>query len=44
MHKLAIALLLTLSATLILGIFPGTILSMARTGAATFAAVSTGTQ
>jgi NADH-quinone oxidoreductase subunit N len=42
--SITIALLLTLSATLILGIFPGTILSMARTGAATFAAVSTGTQ
>jgi NADH-quinone oxidoreductase subunit N len=39
--SLTIALLLTISATLILGIFPGRILSMARAGAATFATVST---
>jgi NADH-quinone oxidoreductase subunit N len=38
--SLAFALLLTVSATLILGIFPGRILSMARAGAKTFAAVS----
>jgi NADH-quinone oxidoreductase subunit N len=38
--SLTLALLLTVSATLILGIFPGTILSMAQAGAATFAAVS----
>jgi len=42
--SLTIALLLTVSATFILGIFPGRILSMARAGAATFAAVSTTTQ
>ncbi len=42
--SLTIALLLTVSATFILGIFPGRILSMARAGAATFAAVSTSTQ
>ena len=35
--SLTIALLLTVSATFILGIFPGRILSMARAGAATFA-------
>jgi NADH-quinone oxidoreductase subunit N len=40
--SLTLALLLTVSATLILGIFPGTILSMAQAGAATFAAVSGG--
>ncbi len=34
---LAIALLLTVSATLVLGIFPGRILAMAQAGAATFA-------
>ena len=34
--SLTIALLLTVSATFILGIFPGRILSMARAGAATF--------
>ena len=34
--SLAIALLLTVSATLILGIFPGRLLSMAQAGAATF--------
>jgi NADH-quinone oxidoreductase subunit N len=38
--SLTFALLLTVSATFILGIFPGRILSMARAGAATFAAVS----
>ena len=38
--SLILALLLTLSATLILGIFPGTILSMARAGAATLPAPS----
>jgi NADH-quinone oxidoreductase subunit N len=37
--SLTLALLLTVSATFILGIFPGRILSMARAGAATFAAV-----
>jgi NADH-quinone oxidoreductase subunit N len=42
--SLTIALLLTVSATFILGIFPGRILSMARAGAATFAAISTSTQ
>ena len=35
--SLTLALLLTVSATLILGIFPGRILSMAQAGAATFA-------
>jgi NADH-quinone oxidoreductase subunit N len=34
--SLALALLLTVSATLLLGIFPGRILAMARAGAATF--------
>jgi len=34
--SLTLALLLTVSATLILGIFPGRILAMARAGAATF--------
>ena len=38
--SLAIALLLTVSATLILGIFPARALSMAQAGAATFSAVS----
>ena len=38
--SLTLALLLTVSATVILGIFPGRILSMARAGAATFAAIS----
>ena len=38
--SLTFALLLTVSATFILGIFPGRILSMARAGAATFAAIS----
>jgi NADH-quinone oxidoreductase subunit N len=38
--SLTIALLLTVSATFILGIFPGRILSLARAGAATFATVS----
>jgi NADH-quinone oxidoreductase subunit N len=38
--SLTIALLLTVSATFILGIFPGRILSMAQAGAATFAAVN----
>jgi NADH-quinone oxidoreductase subunit N len=42
--SLTIALLLTVSATLILGIFPGKILSMARAGAATFAAESSSAQ
>jgi NADH-quinone oxidoreductase subunit N len=42
--SLTLALLLTVSATLILGIFPGTILSMARAGAATFPAVSANSQ
>ena len=42
--SLTLALLLTVSATLILGIFPGTILSMARDGAATFPAVSASSQ
>jgi NADH-quinone oxidoreductase subunit N len=37
--SLTLALLLTVSATVILGIFPGRILSMARAGAATFSAV-----
>jgi NADH-quinone oxidoreductase subunit N len=37
--SLVFALLLTVSATLILGIFPGRILSMAQAGAATFATV-----
>jgi NADH-quinone oxidoreductase subunit N len=37
--SLTLALLLTVSATVILGIFPGRILSMARAGAATFTAV-----
>jgi NADH-quinone oxidoreductase subunit N len=38
--SLTIALLLTVSATFILGIFPGRILSLARAGAATFASVN----
>jgi NADH-quinone oxidoreductase subunit N len=38
--SLTLALLLTVSATIILGIFPGRILSMARAGAATFSAVT----
>jgi NADH-quinone oxidoreductase subunit N len=42
--SLTLALLLTVSATLILGIFPGTILSMAQAGAATFPAVSASSQ
>jgi NADH-quinone oxidoreductase subunit N len=42
--SLTIALLLTVSATLILGIFPGRALSLARAGAATFAAISSNTQ
>jgi len=37
--SLTLALLLTVSATFIMGIFPGRILSMARAGAATFTAV-----
>ena len=37
--SLSVALLLTVSATLILGIFPGTVLALARAGAATFAAI-----
>jgi NADH-quinone oxidoreductase subunit N len=42
--SLTIALLLTVSATFILGIFPGRILSMARAGAATLTAVSASSQ
>jgi NADH-quinone oxidoreductase subunit N len=42
--SIAIALLLTVSATIILGIFPGRVLSVARAGAATFAAVSENNQ
>ena len=42
--SLTLALLLTVSATFILGIFPGRVLSMARAGAATFAAVTAGDQ
>ncbi len=42
--SLTFALLLTVVATLILGIFPGRILSMAQAGAATFAAVSASDQ
>jgi NADH-quinone oxidoreductase subunit N len=42
--SLILALLLTVSATLILGIFPGRILAMARAGAATFAAVGESAQ
>jgi NADH-quinone oxidoreductase subunit N len=38
--SLTIALLLTVAATFILGIFPGRILSMAQAGAATFGAVA----
>ena len=38
--SLTLALLLTVSATFILGIFPGQVLAMARAGAATFAAIS----
>jgi NADH-quinone oxidoreductase subunit N len=38
--SLTIALLLTVSATFILGIFPGRALSLARAGAATFATIS----
>ena len=38
--SLTFALLLTVSATLILGIFPGKILSMAQAGAATFANIT----
>jgi hypothetical protein len=37
--SLTLALLLTVAATFILGIFPDRILSMARAGAATFATV-----
>jgi NADH-quinone oxidoreductase subunit N len=37
--SLTLALLLTVAATFILGVFPGRILSMARAGAATFATV-----
>jgi NADH-quinone oxidoreductase subunit N len=37
--SLTLALLLTVAATLILGIFPGRILAIAQAGAATFAAV-----
>jgi NADH-quinone oxidoreductase subunit N len=42
--SIAIALLLTVSATIILGIFPGRVLSVARAGAATFAAVTENNQ
>jgi NADH-quinone oxidoreductase subunit N len=42
--SLTVALLLTVSATVILGIFPGRILSMARAGAATLSAVSANSQ
>jgi NADH-quinone oxidoreductase subunit N len=38
--SLAVALFLTVTATLLLGIFPGTVLSLARAGAATFTAMS----
>jgi NADH-quinone oxidoreductase subunit N len=38
--SLTLALLLTVSATVILGVFPGRILSMAQAGAATFTAVT----
>ena len=38
--SLTLALFLTVAATLILGIFPGRILAMARAGAATFTPVS----
>jgi NADH-quinone oxidoreductase subunit N len=41
--SLTLALLLTVSATFILGIFPGQVLSLARAGAATFAAISQNT-
>jgi hypothetical protein len=40
--SLVVALLLTVSATLILGIFPSKILSMAQAGAATFANIPGG--
>jgi NADH-quinone oxidoreductase subunit N len=39
--SLMLALLLTVSATFILGIFPGRVLSMAQSGAATFPAIDT---
>jgi NADH-quinone oxidoreductase subunit N len=42
--SLMLALLLTLSATLILGIFPGRILAMARAGAATFTGATENTR
>ena len=42
--SLTIALLLTVSATFILGIFPNRALSLARAGAATFAAISNSTR
>jgi NADH-quinone oxidoreductase subunit N len=42
--SLTLALLLTVSATLILGIFPGRILAMARAGAATFTGVTENTR
>ncbi|MGB8535900.1 MAG: NADH-quinone oxidoreductase subunit N [Acidobacteriaceae bacterium] len=42
--SLTLALLLTVSATLILGIFPGRILAMARAGAATFTGASENTR
>jgi NADH-quinone oxidoreductase subunit N len=38
--SLMLALLITVSATLILGIFPGRVLSMAKAGAATFPAIN----
>jgi NADH-quinone oxidoreductase subunit N len=42
--SLTLALFLTVSATLILGIFPGRILAMARAGAATFTGASENTR
>jgi NADH-quinone oxidoreductase subunit N len=42
--SLTLALLLTVSATFILGIFPGKVLSMARAGAATFTSSSSSSQ
>jgi NADH-quinone oxidoreductase subunit N len=42
--SLTLALLLTVSATLILGIFPGRILAMARAGAATFTGATENTR
>jgi len=42
--SLTLALLLTVAATFLLGIFPGRILSMAQAGAATLATVSNPSQ